>query len=77
MAAMGLGDTLATETVTMSQNFPENLFSVPFAEPLVDDYLFIARKGAPITAPIRELAELATRHLHRIMDRPSEAREAS
>jgi DNA-binding transcriptional LysR family regulator len=73
LAAMGLGDTLATESVTLSPHFPDNLLSVPFQEPLVDHYVFISRKDSRISPPLRELADLAEAHLRRIMARRVEA----
>jgi DNA-binding transcriptional LysR family regulator len=63
LAALGLGDTLATRAVTRHRSFPENLRGVPLAEPLFDRYVLVHRAGSPLTPPTRELASLASRHL--------------
>jgi DNA-binding transcriptional LysR family regulator len=63
LAALGLGDTLATRAVTAHRSFPENLSGVPLAEPVYDRYVLVHRAGSPLTPPTRVLAELAERHL--------------
>lgn len=63
LAALGLGDTLATRAVTAHRSFPENLSALPLAEPLHDRYVLVHRAGSPLTPPTRMLADLAERHL--------------
>jgi DNA-binding transcriptional LysR family regulator len=63
LAALGLGDTLATRAVTLHRNFPDGLRGVPLAEPLYDRYVLVHRAGSPLTPPTRELATLAISHM--------------
>lgn len=73
LAALGLGDTLATRAVTTHRSFPENLRGLPLAEPIRDWYVLVHRAGAPLTPPTRELASLATRHLQALEQDPAGA----
>jgi DNA-binding transcriptional LysR family regulator len=66
LASLGLGVTLATRAVTAHRSFPANLRGLPLAEPIHDNYALVRREGAKLTPPIRELAELAIRHLRRL-----------
>jgi DNA-binding transcriptional LysR family regulator len=63
LAALGLGDTLATRAVTAHRSFPAGLRGLPLAEPIHDRYVLVHRAGSPLTPPTRELAGLATHHL--------------
>jgi len=76
LAALGLGDTLATRAVTTHRSFPENLRGLSLAEPVYDRYVLVHRAGSPLTPPTRELARLATQLLQALEDQPMHAAPA-
>lgn len=59
LVAQGIGDTVAPRAVVQSANFPAELSSTPFDEPLYDTIALIKRRDRPLTPATRELARLA------------------
>ncbi|MGW8379069.1 LysR family transcriptional regulator [Streptomyces sp. ODS28] len=59
LAAHGVGETIAPRAVVESDNFPEGLYGVPFAEPLYDTIALVQRRDRPLTPATREFALLA------------------
>src|SRR3954447_603760 len=46
LAARGLGDTVVEASIVGTAWFPDGLHTVPFTEPLREDFAFISRRGA-------------------------------
>ncbi|MDN4613855.1 LysR family transcriptional regulator [Leifsonia sp. F6_8S_P_1B] len=63
IVALGGGDTIVSRAVAESKAFPENIHTVPFAEPLYDTIAIIQRRGNVLSPATREIARLAQRML--------------
>ena len=63
LAVSGLGDTIAPKAALEHRPSFRRLGRVSFAEPLYDDFAFIARRGAPVSPAARAFLELAERRL--------------
>lgn len=58
-AARGLGDTVVDELVVGGPDFPPELRTVPFAEPLHNTFAFVTRRDARLSPATREVVALA------------------
>jgi DNA-binding transcriptional LysR family regulator len=58
-AARGVADTIVDELVATGPDFPTELSTVSFAEPLFNDFAFITRRGASLSPASRELVSIA------------------
>ncbi len=63
LTASGLGDTIAPKAALQHRPTFRRLGTASFAEPLYDDFAFIARRGAPVSPAARSFLELAERRL--------------
>ncbi|MFE6488786.1 LysR family transcriptional regulator substrate-binding protein, partial [Streptomyces sp. NPDC057757] len=63
VVARGAGDTIVSRAVARSRNFPENLHTVGFAEPLYDTIAVVRRQGSVLSPATREITRLARRML--------------
>lgn len=63
IVALGGGDTIVSRAVAESKAFPENIHTVPFADPLYDTIAIIQRRGSVLSPATREIARLAQRML--------------
>jgi DNA-binding transcriptional LysR family regulator len=63
LTASGLGDTIAPKAALQYRPTFRRLGTTSFAEPLYDDFAFIARRGAPLSPAARSFLELAERRL--------------
>lgn len=65
LAAEGLGDTIVPRglLLALGRRVPRRLGWVPFAEPLYDQFAFIARHGARLSPASREFLRLADERL--------------
>jgi DNA-binding transcriptional LysR family regulator len=61
LAARALGDTVVARgmLLALGRRVPKRLGWVPFAEPIYDEFAFIARRGARLSPASREFARLA------------------
>lgn len=61
LAARGLGDTLASRGILLAlgRRVPKRLGWMPFAEPLMDTFAFVSRRGAVLSPASREFLSLA------------------
>jgi DNA-binding transcriptional LysR family regulator len=70
LAARGFGDTVvARRIMAWRGSVPAALQAVPFAEPIVENFAFIARRDAPLSPATRELIALAEQQLHALAER--------
>ncbi len=63
LAAAGLGDTVAPRAALAHRRRYRSLGAASFAEPLVDTFAFIARRGAAVSPAARAFVELAEERL--------------
>src|SRR4051812_44137197 len=65
LAARGLGDTIVSRgmLLALGRRVPRRLGWVPFAEPIYDEFAFIARRGARLSPASREFVRLARERL--------------
>jgi DNA-binding transcriptional LysR family regulator len=65
LAARGLGDTIIARgmLLALGRRVPKRLGWVPFAEPIYDQFAFIARRGARVSPASREFLRLAQERL--------------
>ena len=65
LAAQGLGDTIVARRMVLAlgRRFPRRLGWVHFAEPIYDEFAFIARRGARLSPASREFLRLAQERL--------------
>jgi DNA-binding transcriptional LysR family regulator len=65
LAARGLGDTIIARgmLLALGRRVPKRLGWVPFAEPIYDQFAFIARRGARLSPASREFLRLAQERL--------------
>jgi DNA-binding transcriptional LysR family regulator len=65
LAARGLGDTIIARgmLLALGRRVPKRLGWVPFAEPIYDQFAFIARRGARLSPASREFVRLARERL--------------
>ncbi|WP_345629525.1 LysR family transcriptional regulator [Streptomyces thinghirensis] len=59
LAAVGVGDTIASRAVVSGPSFPSGLHTASFAEPLYDTIALVRRRSRPLSRATRELARLA------------------
>ena len=66
LAARGLGDTIAAETLAVGRGFTRRLHSVPFDPPLADTFAFITRRDAHVSPATRAFMAIADRRLKQL-----------
>lgn len=75
LVATGAGDTMISRTIVESPNFPRNIRTVKFAEPLYDTISLIRREGAYLSPATRKIAQLAERILLNKVGNPGTGHE--
>jgi DNA-binding transcriptional LysR family regulator len=63
LAARGLGDTVVEASIVGTSWFPDGLHTVPFTEPLREDFAFISRRGAALSPAAREAVAVVEQRL--------------
>ena len=64
LAARGLGDTIASASVTVGRAFARRLGSVSFDPPLHDTFAFIHRRNAHLSPAVRAFMRVAEKRIH-------------
>jgi len=60
LVARGVGDTITSRAVSVSDVFPEGVLTTSFADPIYDTIAVITRQGAALSPATSELMRLAT-----------------
>ncbi|MFE4834931.1 LysR family transcriptional regulator [Arthrobacter sp. NPDC056691] len=60
LVARGVGETLISRAVSVSDIFPQGVSTVPFADPLYDTIAVVVREDAALSPATAELVRLAT-----------------
>jgi DNA-binding transcriptional LysR family regulator len=63
LAARGMADTIAAQTLALGRGFTRRLHSVPFDPPLYDTFAFITRRDAHVSPATRAFMAIAERRL--------------
>ena len=63
LAARGLADTIAAQTLALGRGFTRRLHSVPFDPPLYDTFAFITRRDAHVSPATRAFMAIAEKRL--------------
>lgn len=63
LVAAGAGDSMISKTITESPNFPKNIRTFRFSEPLYDTIALVQRKGGHLSPATQKFAQLAERTL--------------
>ena len=64
LAARGLGDTIASASITVGRAFARRLGSVAFDPPLADTFAFIHRRNAHLSPAVRAFMRVAEKRIH-------------
>ncbi|GHD00056.1 LysR family transcriptional regulator [Zhihengliuella salsuginis] len=71
LAATGAANTIVSRSILDSPSFPNNLKSVPFADPLYDTLALIQRESTVLSPAARKIVEIAE---HSLVGRATESR---
>ncbi|KFF60645.1 LysR family transcriptional regulator, partial [Cryobacterium sp. MLB-32] len=63
LVATGAGDSIVSRTVAHSANFPKNIRTFRFADPLYDTIALVQRETAFLSPATKKIAQLAERAL--------------
>ncbi len=63
LAARGLGDTVAAQSIIVSRGLGRRLSSVPFVPPLFETFAFITRRDAHLSPATRAFMEVAEKRV--------------
>ncbi len=63
LVATGAGDSMISKTIVQSPNFPKNIRTFRFAEPLYDTIALVQREASYLSPATRKFAQLAERTL--------------
>jgi DNA-binding transcriptional LysR family regulator len=66
LAARGLGDTIAAQTLAVGRGFTRRLHSVRFDPPLYDTFAFITRRDAHVSPATRAFMAIAEQRLRQL-----------
>jgi LysR family transcriptional regulator, cyn operon transcriptional activator len=69
LAARGLGDTVAPNSILASRGYARRLSGVPFDPPLYDTFAFITRRDAHLSPATREFMAIADRRMRALEKR--------
>jgi DNA-binding transcriptional LysR family regulator len=69
LAARGLGDTVAPNSILISRGYARRLSGVPFDPPLYDTFAFITRRDAHLSPATREFMAIADKRMRALEKR--------
>jgi DNA-binding transcriptional LysR family regulator len=66
IVAEGMGDTLVARKHVLTERFPEGIGAIALAEPMLEEYAVVTRRGAHLSPATRELLALTERRLEEL-----------